>query len=168
MIFLGAVGKLSKGHVLDVRKAPFERALKDYDPQLYVKWNPKKLRGWGCWEIRRKPLAKRPVGIYALEGYSIIRCEYVENDVENHVLDMAFMNYDQIRKIHSLDTWNKNHWIHQIDYLENKKNKETKAKALDELKYNIKQHKSAFREFSDLVNSGVNPAEVVTATKWEY
>ncbi len=105
MIQVDAVGKISEGHVLDVNKERFEQALKDYDPFLYVKWNPKKLKGHGCWEIRRKPEFYTAVDLAEWDGKYIIKMDLYENDLVHHVLDCAFLNYDQLRRIQEMDTW---------------------------------------------------------------
>lgn len=183
---VGPVGKISQGHVMDVNKKAFERALKAYDKQLYVRWNPAKLKGHGCWEIRRaadkktyrysQPPRRNKIGqlvkdgvqgdIYELDGMIIAFPKYHENDVMNHVLDCAFLNYDALRKIKEMDTWNKEHWIHDIDYLERKTVQEREDKALEELKYDLRYHRTAMRDYMNMVNSGVNPAEVLLASPW--
>jgi len=73
-------GKLIRGHVLDVAVGPFTQALHELDKQLYVKWNPFKLRGFGCWEIRRKPNRKVAVFKGTFEGADYYNLEYVENN----------------------------------------------------------------------------------------
>jgi hypothetical protein len=55
VIWHAPLGKLIEGHVLDVNKRGFERVLRDLDDRLYVRWNPRKIKGHGCWEIRRAP-----------------------------------------------------------------------------------------------------------------
>lgn len=159
---IGPTGRLSKGHVLDVNVKPFEEALRAHDRDLYVKWNPNKLRGWGCWEIRRKPLYKIPTDIVRHEGMTIVRLEAVENEMLHHVLDCAFLNYDQIRKIKEMDTWtNPDHFLNDLEYKETTQRNEILQRAKDELAYSIKQHKSVFAHFRDLVQSGKNPARIV-------
>lgn len=162
-IEVGPIGRLSTGHVLDVNKKGFEEALRMHDPQLYVKWNPKKLRGWGCWEIRRRPNFKVPVDYSVTHsGDTIFRMEYKENNLLHHVLDCAFLNYDQIRKIKEIDTWtNADHFVHDLDYKERKQQEEVQAKAKKELAYAIKQNKKVFEAFRELVQSGHNPARIV-------
>lgn len=106
MILVGPVGKISKGHVLDVNVKSFTRALKAYDPMLYVTWNPKKMRGHGCWEIRRKPEFNSTLDIAELdEDTAIIQVGPRENVLVHHVLDCAFLNYDQLRKLKEMDTF---------------------------------------------------------------
>lgn len=102
---IGPVGKVAIGHVLDVNKRRFEKALRDYDPMLYVKWNPKKLHGHGVWEIRRKPEFLTAVDVAEVGDDYIIKLDLYENDLVHHVLDCAFLNYDQIRKLQEMDTW---------------------------------------------------------------
>lgn len=160
-------GKLIRGHVLDVSLPPFLRALKDLDLQLYVKWNPRKMRGEGCWEFRRRPALKTSVHKGNYQGNAIYQLEYVEDGMTCHIMDAAFLNYDAIRKLKTMDTWSKDHWIHQIDYLENKQKTEARQKSRDALKYAIKQHKSATQELFEMVRSGINPGQIINSTKWE-
>ena len=168
-IFMGPVGRVSRGDVLDVNVKAFERTLKAYDSQLYVGWNPDKYRGNGCWEIRRKPDTLRTKSIYDLGPFYYEEAEKLETDIIHHVLDCGFLNYDAMNKLRSMDAWdNKQHWIHDIEYLENKKQEENEAKARKELRYNIKQNQKVFDEFKELVKSGVNPAQVLTSVKWVY
>lgn len=175
MIFrCGPTGKLIQGNVLDVAIKPFERALKNYDSQLYVKWNPKKLKGWGCWEIRRLPNTKEVCEVFEWEGNTYSRIDYREIDIVNHVLDCAYLNYDQVRKIKSMDVWakcniNDMSQAHKFgDMLELKeKEHEIKVKkaARDEMLYQAKQHKAQIQGFRELLLSGLNPAEI--ATVWD-
>jgi hypothetical protein len=160
-------GKLIRGHVLDVSRVGFNRALRDLDSQLYTVWNPTKLKGWGCWEIRRRPNRKTAVYRGAHAGVSFYELAYVEYRDVHHVLDCAFLNYDAIRKLKEMDTFNKNHWIHNMEYLEQKRTDELYEKALEERKYAIKQHKSAIRDLYEMVRSGIHPGQIVTSTKWE-
>ena len=152
MIFAGPTGNLIKGHVLDCNLEHMQQALKDLDDLLYIKWNPKKLKGWGCWEIRRRPNEKRPVAVYDLDGNTLVRAEYVENPLVNHILDCAFLNYDVIRKLKTMDTWNKDHWIHDPDYHIAKAQEKAEDKAVDAMNYAIKQNKRAIRDFMELLS----------------
>jgi hypothetical protein len=104
-ITVGPVGKISVGHVLDCNKDRFEEALRNYDPMLYVRWNPKKMRGHGCWEIRRRPEFNCALDIAELdETTALVKVGPREIDIVHHVLDCAFLNYDQIRKLKEMDT----------------------------------------------------------------
>ena len=159
-IWLSPTGRLSSGHVLDVARAPFERALRDLDALLYVRWNPKKLRGWGAWEIRRAPAEKSVVEMATYKGQTIVRLEYLENDMVHHVLDCAFLNYDQIRKLKEMDTYAYKSVAAWQDSLESrtKEHREQQAlKAKNELKYLAKEFKSEIRDFKEYVNDGNNP-----------
>lgn len=161
ILMKGPTGRLIKGHVLDVDRKKFEEALRRHDPQLYTRWNPNKVRGWGCWEIRRKPDYNSIVEIAKFGGNTILRLEPAEVDVMHHVLDCAFLNYDQIRKIKEMDTWRPDHWIHDLEYGEEQRRQAMRVKAQEELKYAMKQNKRAFQDFKELVRSGHNPARIM-------
>lgn len=173
-IWLGPVGSVSKGHVLDCAKAPLEQTLRDYDPLLYVRWNARKLKGNGCWEIRRKSEQKtlRPSDIWSGYGITIAYPKYHEIDLVNHVLDVAFLNYNVLTKLKSMDAWNMKdmgekgkNFVKQAEYLEAKHLEKIEDKAVNELEYNIKQHKSQIRDFKEFINSGGNPYRL--ADHWD-
>jgi hypothetical protein len=167
-------GKLIRGHVLDVQLKPFLRALQDYDKQLYVAWNPKKLKGHGCWEIRRLPNQKTAIYQGTHQGMSFFKLTYIDRRDIHHVLDCAFLNYDVLRKLKEIDTFRlvKDSGYASLDDLlavkaaEHKEKQQTKAAA--NLAYAIKQNKSAMSAFLEMVRSGVHPAEVLKSTKWVH
>lgn len=164
-IWVGPVGNVSQGHVLDVAKKPFERALRDYDHLLYVKWNPKKLKGHGCWEIRRRPAMKTVVEAVPFQGNTLVRLEYVEYDIANHVLDCAFLNYDQLRKLKEMDLFakhNLNYLVDDIERAEAEHREKINQKRLEERKYLAKEFKREIREFKELVLSGHNPGQMIS------
>ncbi len=159
-------GKAIEGHVLDCAKRPFLEALRLYDPLLYVKWNPKKCRGWGCWEVRRRPEEKtiRPEDVTVWRGNTIVCPKYHENNLTHHVLDIPYLNYRVLEKLKSMDMWEQKDMGYKaknlnsvIEYNEAKFDEKTEDKALSELKYNLKQQKSQIRWLKDYVNSGGNP-----------
>lgn len=159
---IAPTGKIIKGHVFDVNPRQFTEKLKQYDPHLYVKWNSKKLKGWGCWEIRRATTEYRITNIADISPTErILKLDYPEIDIVNHVLDCAFLNYDAIRKLKEMDTFRKDHFIHTLEADEATRKKEIKAKAREELKYAIRHNKSLVKKAKDLVESGVNPAELI-------
>lgn len=157
---VGPTGKTVKGHVLDVNKAPFERALRDYDSQLYVTWNPYKFYNYGCWEIRRKPAQYTPIYHGTVAGYSFVELKIIEVDFTNHILDCAFLNYDQLRKLKSMDTWKNPNWVRDLERMEAEHKAAHQKKLRDDLVYNMKQQKTAFRDYRDAILSGTNPAEL--------
>lgn len=167
-LWLGPVGQVSKGHVLDVAEKPFVRALKDYDKQLYVKWNPKKLKGHGCWEIRRRPDMKSVKEVIAFKGNTYTVVEYRENNLIHHVLDCAFLNYDQLRKIQEMDVFANPTGRHVVDEIEHQEREYAEAqrqKAAEATKYAIKHYRKEMKDFKEMVQSGLNPASI--ARYWE-
>lgn len=164
-------GRLARGHVMDVSLKPFLRALQDYDKQLYVVWNPMKLNGWGCWEIRRLPNQKTAIYQGTHNGMSFFKLTYLDRKDLHHVLDCAFLNYDVIRKLKEIDIFRivKESGYASLDDLLEARSKEAKeariAKASDNLKYAIKQNKSAMSAFYEMVRSGIHPAQVLNRMK---
>jgi hypothetical protein len=163
--FLAPPGKLVIGHVLDCNKASLERELKFYDKQLYLKWNPKKRGGWGCWEVRRKP--EYTINIYQgkVGEYELYTVEHKELDIINHVLDLPYLSRNTLGKLKQMDTWNNKQWAKDLEYTEAKMREREEKKALDEMKYNIKQHKQEWRDFAKFVSEGGNPGQVL-AKAW--
>lgn len=162
-IVTNPTGNTIRGHVLDVSVDPLEQALRDYDPQLYVKWNPKKLKGWGCWEVRRKPesMVVTSSDVHDLGDYSISTPRYKELDVVNHVMDVPYLNYLILKKIHRMDIWALSHrgknFVKDAEYAEAKYDEKLDEKSAKELEYNLKQMKHEIRYFREYVLSGGNP-----------
>lgn len=160
MIKIGPVGNIVQGDILDVNKKAFERVLRDYDSLLYVKWNPTKLKGFGCWEIRRRPATKSAVYAGTHNDVNFFEIKHVEYDMIHHVLDVAFLNYDAINKLKRMDTFATSNWIDGFESRE----KEAKAiydkKLKEDLKYSIKQIKTQAAGLREAVLSGTNLAEL--------
>ena len=159
MILMGPTGSIIKGHVLDVNKKSFTEALRAYDPLLYVKWNPRKLGRHGCWEIRRKPECTTAVDYTEYEGITIFKVDYQEYDLINHVLDCAFLNYDQLRKIKSIDTFavGPKNWLDNLDRSEATVKAAREEAALKARSYASKHFKAEIGAFKEHVLSGGNP-----------
>lgn len=160
-ILISPTGNLVTGSVHDCNKAALERSLQFYDPLLYIQWNPKKRRGWGMWEVRRKPesLTRNYQG--QLNGCSLSVLERKENSLINHVLDVPMLRYDVLGKIKSMDAWNYKNFTAEADYNAEKHQQREKDKARAEMRYNLKQHMREWREFASLVSQGMNPAKVL-------
>lgn len=168
MISVGPVGQISKGHVLDCNKKAFERALRNHDPLLYVTWNPKKMRGHGCWEIRRKPEFYSAVDVAELPDCYVVKLGLYENPMVHHVLDCAFLNYDQLRKIQEMDTWRYGDAKTWQDMIEQK----TLDRQAHELSQGMKRRAEAAKEFKQQIRAmkeyvlgGGNPHNI--AGLWE-
>jgi len=166
MITMGPTGRVIKGHVLDVGHTGFLRALKDYDPQLYIAWNPKKLQKHGCWEIRRTPLEKsvKTGDISVFQGNTIVFPKWHEINLVHHVLDLLYLNYNAIEKLKIMDMWNHKLTGHKgknltqaLDYNEAKHEERVDQKSAEQLEYGLKQMRSEMRWFREYINSGGNP-----------
>jgi len=162
------LGKLIKGHVLDVNVNRFTETLKHYDNQLYVKWNPKKIRGHGCWEIRRHPNKKTATPVATYKGMTIQKVEYKENDLVHHVLDCAFLNYDALRRIKEMDAWSDKYWVDNLEKNEVASKQKHELKQLEEFRYTLKQHKSLASDLYEAVRSGIPLSQILGAAKWQY
>lgn len=165
-------GNTIRGHVLDVSHKPFSRALRFFDPQLYFVWNPKKCGKWGCWEIRRRPEEKsvRPEDVSVFQGNTIVFPKYHELSLVNHVIDLAYLNYNSIEKLKKMDMWNQKdmghkgkHLTRTLDYNQAKFEERIDEKSSKELEYNLKQLKPEIRYFKDYVASGGNPHRLADA-----
>lgn len=156
-IQLGATGKLVRGSIFDCDKAQLESALRFYDSQLYIEWNPKKNNGYGVWELRRRPAKKSIVykGSHASMHFHAL--EYVENPMINHVMDMPNLSYKVIERLKAIDTWNVKNWAHELDAKEEQFARAQREKARAEMRYNIKQFRTQFLAFKEMLLSGLNP-----------
>lgn len=164
MVFIKPTGKIIRGHVLDCAVGPLVERLRDYDPQLYVRWNPKKLRGWGLWEVRRRPNLKSVKDAVKYKGVVYQLIDYVENDFESHVIDVPFLNYDIILKLKDMDTWtistDAEKFSNEMDYRDKQSKEKIEADANSERRYAIKQHKSMVRDLMDYTLSGGDPSRI--------
>jgi len=157
-IFIAPMGKYIIGNTLDCNKKMLERALQFYDKQLYLQWNPKKRGGWGKWEIRRRPDVYTKVYQGEWQGASLYTSELRELDLVNHVLDLDVLHMDALGKIKRMDTWKNKNFATDLEKFEAEHRQKMESKAREDLAYDIKQHKREWREFAQLVSSGMNPA----------
>jgi hypothetical protein len=163
-ISLGPTGNIIRGHVLDCSKVPLERKLRELDSNLYVKWNPRKLKGFGTWEIRRRPELKtaKDFAIYKGDCYTLV--DYVENDMENHILDVPFLNYGVITKLESMDTWsvsrNTDVFAAAMESRAASAQQKIDENAKSERRYELKQQRSMIRDLMDYTLSGGDPSEI--------
>lgn len=151
---VGPTGKLIQGHIFDVNRDSFKRALNRVSPDLYLTWNSRKRRGLGCWEIRCRPL-KTWEHMATYKGAEIYSLEMVENDILHHVKDVPFLTYEALNIV---DLRDKKDWVRNYEYKEREKLEATKAKLKAERAYALKQDRKIFKDFKEMVNSGVNPA----------
>ena len=158
-IFVAPTGKLVTGDVLDVNKDGLMQALKFYDPQLYVEWNPKKRNGWGMWEVRRLPNEKTKVKAGELNGSPLYVLVYWENNFNNHIMDVEYLNYDILTKLKRMDTWAVKNWTDKLEQNEREYEERRRQKNKEDLRYAIKQNKSAARDFKEAVASGYSPLD---------
>lgn len=156
------LGKSVQGHVLDVNRKHFNRALSNFDSNLYTKWNPNKNKGNGLWEIRMKPL--RSITIYEgeFQGAKLFRVEPVEHPVINHILDVPFLNYSVISRLREMDAWENKTMIEDGDALAEKFRNQERARNKEELRYQIRHHKKYFETLQDEMRSGRNPIGLLT------
>lgn len=152
-------GKIVQGTVNDCNKKVFVQLLQNLDRQLYVKWNPEKLDGMGCWEIRRRPDRKTAVPKWELGDSIVFDLEYVENDLVNHVLDLPCLHYNAIEYLKSIDTWEVKNWVSDFEYREGKHLDKQKASNKNDLRYAVKHYKKAFADFQEHIRSGRSPVD---------
>lgn len=159
-ILMGATGNLIKGHVLDVNVKAFNQALRFYDKQLYTKWNPEKLSGMGCWEIRRRPEFNSALDVCEYKGQLIFKVGPKEYDLVHHVLDCAYLNYDIIRKLKKIDCWqygNSSKYQDEVDRRTRDRKEKEKELIGKEKAAMVRHYKKEIRDFREMVLSGTNP-----------
>lgn len=168
-IWVSPTGNTIRGHVLDCSVGPLVERLRDYDPQLYVRWDDKKLRGWGCWSVRRRPNTKtvKESVVYGGNTYHIV--DYVENNFENHVLDVPFLNYQILEKLKQMDTWRHSNYgqnfMGAMDSKAEDHAEKAKQAALQERRYELRQQKTMVRDLMDYTLSGGDPSRI--ANHWK-
>jgi hypothetical protein len=168
-LFMKPTGNLIRGHVLDSAVGPLVERLKDLDPRLYIRWNPKKLRGWGLYEVRYRPEFKTMKDYVVYGGNTYVVVDYVENNFANHILDTPYLNYDILTRLKKMDMWaNSDRGRNFLDQTESKAAslaEATKEKALTERKYELKQQSSMIRDLMDYTLSGGDPSLI--ANHWK-
>lgn len=156
---LHGFGRVVTGSVDDCNKRSIERLLQFYDRFLYIKWNTDKLGGRGCWEIRRAPEKPSLVCHGSFNGARLYTIEKKETDLINHVLDAPVLHYSLVERIKKMDVWHYKDFDKHLADTAAEVEERTRAKAREEMRYDIKQHKREWRELATLVSSGVNPAQ---------
>lgn len=157
-------GRVIKGNVMDCNKKHLEAALKQYDSQLYIKWNSEKRNGEGIWEVRRRPNEKTAWPKWEMGGSTIFELIYVENDLIHHVMDVPVLNYNILTRIKEMDTWGISNYVDKLEQKEKEAKDKVRAENRAELRYGLTQIKRATREFKDLAQSG-NILDFITG-KW--
>jgi hypothetical protein len=165
---MGPTGNIVQGHILDSARAPLERKMKEIDPLLYFKWNPKKLKRWGLWEIRRRPEEKCVKDIAKVGETHYLLIDSVENNFENHIMDVPFLNYEIIEKLKKMDTWQHSYrgqnFLSDMDSRAESHKERTEEKIKSERKYELKQQKTAIRDLMNYTLSGGDPSQI--ANHW--
>ena len=164
IISVNPTGKIIEGHVLDCAKKPLEEKLRQYDEFLYLQWNAKKLWGWGCWELRRRPEQHQIQQILHIGEMKIAILSKKEIGIVNHVCDVPFLNYSLLEKVKRMDTWQQSYkakdWAHDYEYREAKYMEQMDEKRQSNLRYNLKQLKNEIRDFREYVLEGHSPADI--------
>lgn len=156
MVKTAPTGKIITGHVLDCNPRGVERALQRHDKNLYVKWNPDKLQGYGCWEVRMRPTQYSVKRVYDWTDHAIIHLDYVESDMLHHVKDVPFMNYDVVKQIKDMDTWQYDSFVDEIERQEMEREHTYRQKNREELRYKLRHNRSLARDLQNAVLQGAN------------
>jgi len=174
-IELGPTGKSIQGDVLDVNQKSLEHMLRLYEPRLYIKWNPLKRGGRGCYELRLRPEKKYAVPHGEFMGGQLFVAQEHEIEGEAHMFDLPYLGYDLLDRVKEGDTWaifgrpdesvshqaRKDQWITSIEQAEKKRKEDLEKKNRDEAIYHFTQYKGALRDFRSSILSGMNPAELI-------
>lgn len=150
-------GNIIQGSVLDIDKRYFERKLKEYEPRLYLKWNPKKNRGFGVWEIRIRPTKKTAIYQCDYQGSKIFTLEYVESDYTHHILDVPVLNMRVFTRLREMDHWENKTLADDLDYLSEKALIKAELEEDENRRRYIRENKKYFREMYEATRSGINP-----------
>ncbi len=169
LVWMGPTGSIVQGHVLDCGRVPLERKMREIEPRLYLKWNPKKLKKWGLWEVRMRPEEKCVKDFAKVGDTAYLVIDYVEDNFTNHIMDVPFLNYDLVEKLKQMDTWQHSYrgqnYLAQMDSNETTYKEKTEAKVKAERKYELKQQKSAIRDLMNYTLSGGDPSQI--ANHWK-
>lgn len=156
-IELGPTGHVVEGSIFDVNKKHLERLLKNYDKQLYLKWNPTKNKGMGIWELRRKSDFKVISFQGNLNGSPLYSIDYKEDSFNNHVKDFDILRYDIIDWLKKHDVWENKDIFEKADDALKAKEEAAEKRKWDNIRASIREDKKYWGEFKDYVTSGYNP-----------
>lgn len=165
-----------KGHVLDCALQPILGDLKRYDAQLYLKWNSKKNKGRGAWELRRKPELKTvkegysletpkgrvlfPGDVHPMEDCTIVVPKYHESAADC-VKTFDYLDYRVVEWVAEHDLWKFGHkgkdFAKESDYLAAKYEEKIDEESYAEKAYGLKQMKTQINDFRQYILGGGDP-----------
>lgn len=163
MILMGPTGNIVKGSVLDCNRKTFARVLRDYDDLLYFKWNPKKNKGNGVWEIRRRPATKSLIDVVPMgDNQYMCRIEAVEYNHIHHVMDAPVLDYKILSKLQAMDLfkYNQAYFVDMAEKRLDQYKQEEMSKTRQEMLYHAKQYRSSINDLRERILSGMDPSEI--------
>lgn len=138
--------------------------MRSYDPNLYLKWNPKKNSGQGTWELHERSKKKTAVFKGKHKNMSFYQLEYLDKPLLSHIMDVPRLSYELMYEIQARDVWaflekEKTSINRTVDYYTNKRIEKQHKETEEEVRYAIKQDKKLFKELLEHVRSGhsLNP-----------
>lgn len=158
-IQISNLGNTVQGNLFDCSKRLFIRDLKNYDKELYLKWNPKKLDGLGIWEVWRNPTKKTAIDHGEFMGGRLYTLEYKPNNFEHHVKDLDFLSYDFMNDLRKMDMWADKHYLDKLDNAYDDIEEKAELAEEESIKYAIKHNKKLFKEMHEYTKSGINPLD---------
>lgn len=169
LILADKVSKLVTGHVLDSSVKGVESAIKFYDPLCYLKWNPDKVKGHGCWELRRRPAEKKVLEVVSYGGMDIQILGYKEYNWVHCIQDFAFCNYNIVNWMRDADLF-KDEYAHRngllgakLEQAENDQQAKVQAALAKEEAYVTKQVASEWGKVRSDLDSGVSLARALSS-----
>lgn len=169
MITAGPTGRIITGDLFDSNPKTIELLLKDYDSQLYLKWNTEKCEGRGCWEVRRHPNLKRSVHKGHYNGIDFFNLEYVENDIENHIMDAVFLHPGILDNLKKMDQWEllRQYGYTSMNDLIQRSQTDLRAKAAikaaEVARQGAKSMRSEIKDLKAMLLSGMRPGRLFSA-----
>lgn len=171
MIKIGPTGRTIQGTVYDCNKTSVEKAIQNYDALLYIKWNPTKNYGMGCWELRRRPEQKSIIDTVEYEGTKFHVIEYKELDIVNHVFDLPVLGYHILERLRKSDVWAKADYdgvnqgkltrlLDRVEETRLKVREDYTKKLEDNALYELKQDRALMNGYREAILSGQNPADI--------
>lgn len=156
-VILKSTGSIVTGNVNDGDYNKFLTALQNYDPLLYLKWNPKKKSGNGCWEIRRKSATLHKVFVATIDNIPIYELKAEEIDHINHVLDIDCISERYLNRIYEMDTSKVHNWVDKTEYEAKRAREKLEKDNREELRYQIKSDIKQFATLFEEMQRGYNP-----------
>lgn len=166
MIDVGPTGKLIKGSLFDANVYRVKRALRDWDKQIHLEWNPRLRDGYGGWEIHWVPEMELPQYQGKLDGEPLYAWRKIRPS-KNTVIkfDIPYLHDNLVGELQKRDLWQFKAGNKQVadglekfqDDLQTQREQEAEYKSAQARKEYMRENKAIIKDYYEYCRSGYNP-----------